>query len=143
MKKIAIFIIIVIIIICGITYLYLNYKANYNISKKTNLEFENYLNQEIYGADLSTVINRAVDSNETNNVTKNNKGIYEDNNKDSIKIEIKMIDNDSIYPMETFYNNGMQEFINYYSNIKFKCVNIKYHEKTQKIKYMLFEQITS
>ena len=34
-------------------------------------------------------------------------------------------------------------FINYYSNIKFKCVDIKYHSSTNQVKYMLFEQITS
>ena len=143
MKKIVIFFGIIIIIICGISYIFLNYKANYNMLKKANLEFENYLNEEIYGTDLSTVINRAVDSNEKNEVEKNNKGIYLDNGKNSISIEVKMIDNDSIYQMETFYKNGMQNFLNYYSNIKFKCTNIKYHESTKKVKYMLFEQITS
>lgn len=143
MKKIVIFFVIIIIIICGISYIFLNYKANYNMSKKANLEFENYLNEEIYGTDLSTVINRAVDNNEKNELEKNNKGIYLDNGKNSISIEVKMIDNDSIYQMETFYKNGMQNFLNYYSNIKFKCTNIKYHESTKKVKYMLFEQITS
>lgn len=143
MKKIVIFFGIIIIIICGISYIFLNYKANYNMSKKANLEFENYLNEEIYGTDLSTVINRAVDNNEKNEVEKNNKGIYLNNDKNSISIEVKMIDNDSIYQMETFYKNGMQNFLNYYSNIKFKCTNIKYHESTKKVKYMLFEQITS
>lgn len=143
MKKIVIFFGIIIIIICGISYIFLNYKANYNMSKKANLEFENYLNEEIYGTDLSTVINRAVDNNEKNEVEKNNKGIYLDNGKNSISIEVKIIDNDSIYQMETFYKNGMQNFLNYYSNIKFKCTNIKYHESTKKVKYMLFEQITS
>lgn len=143
MKKIVIFLIIVIIIICVISYIFLNYKANYNMSKKANLEFENYLNEEVYGTDLSTVMNRAVDNNEKNGVEKNNKGIYIDNGTNSISIEIKMIDNDSIYQMETFYKNGMQNFMNYYSNIKFKCTNIKYHESTKKVKYMLFEQITS
>ena len=143
MKKFVIFLIIIIIIVCGISYIFLNYKANYNISKKSNLEFENYLNEEVYGTDLSTVINRAVDNNEKNEVEKNNKGIYLNNNKTSISIEVKMIDNDSIYQMETFYKSGMQNFMNYYSNIKFKCTNIKYHESTKKVKYMLFEQITS
>lgn len=143
MKKIAIFLIIIIIIICGISYLYLNHKVSYNVSKKANLEFENYLNEEIYGTDLATVINRAVDSNEKNQVLKNNKGIYLNNDKNSISIEIKMIDNDSIYQMETIYNKGIQNFINYYYNIKFKCVEIKYHESTNKVKYMLFNQITN
>lgn len=143
MKKLAMFFIIVIIIISGISYIFLNYKSNYNISKKANLEFENYLNEEIYGIDLATVINRAVDNNEKNEIEKNEKGIYLNNDKDSINIEIKMLDNDSIYQMETFYNNGIQDFINYYSKIKFKCIDIKYHKNTNKVKYMLFEQITS
>ena len=142
MKKIVIFLVIVIIIICAISYIYLNYKANYNISKKANLEFENYLNEEIYGTDLATVINRAIDSNEKNEVEKDNKGMYLNNNKTSISIEVKMIDNDSIYKMETFNKSGIQNFINYYGNIKFKCVDIKYHKSTNKVKYLLFEQIS-
>lgn len=143
MKKLVIFLIIVIVIVSGISYIYLNYKANYNTSKKANLAFEKYLNEEISGTELATVINRAIDSNEKNEVSKNNKGIYINNDKNSINIEIKMIDNDSIYQMETLYNGGIQNFINYYSNIKFKCVEIKYHNSTNKVKYMLFEQITS
>ena len=61
----------------------------------------------------------------------------------TINIEIKMLDDDTIYQMETFYRGGIQNFINYYSNIKFKCVDIKYHSSTNQVKYMLFEQITS
>lgn len=142
MKKIAIFFVIIIMLICGISYLYLNYKANYNMSKKANLEFERYLNEEVYGIDLATIINRAIDNNQKNEVQRNNKGIYQNNNKNSINMEIKMIDNNTIYQMETIYNGGIQNFINYYNNIKFKCIEIKYHESTKKVKYMLFEQIT-
>lgn len=142
MKKIVIFFVIVIIIVCGISYLYLNYKAEYNMSKKANLEFEKYLNEEVYGTDLATIINRAVDNNEKNEVERNNKGIYLNNDTNSISIEIKMTDNDSIYQMETIYNSGIQNFINYYSNIKFKCTNIKYHDSTSKVSYLFFEQIT-
>lgn len=142
MKKIAIFCIIIIFIICGISYLYLNYRANYNTSKKANLEFERYLNEEVYGADLATIINRAVDNNKRNEVERNNKGIYLNNDTNSINIEIKMTDNDSIYQMETIYNGGIQNFVNYYNKIKFKCIEIKYHNSTNKVKYMLFEQIT-
>ena len=138
MKKLLIFFAIVVIIVCVVSYVFLNYKANYNTSKKANLEFENYLNEEIYGTDLSTVINRAIDSNEKNAVEKNNKGIYLNNDKNSISIEVKMNDNDSIYQMETFYKNGMQNFLNYYGNIKFKCTDIKYHKTTNKVKYMLY-----
>ena len=132
MKKVAIFFIIIILIICAIFAMYISYKANYNISKKSNLSFEKYLNEEVYGSELATVINRAIDRNEKNEVEKNNKGIYQNNDTNSI-----------IYQMETFYRGGIQNFINYYSNIKFKCVDIKYHSSTNQVKYMLFEQITS
>ena len=142
MKKIAIFLLIVVIIICIIFGLYINYKTNYNIYRKENLEFEKYLNKEIYGAELVTVINKAINKNEQNAVDKDNKGIYLNNDENSIKIEIMITDNDTIYPMEIIYNGGTQNFISNYRNIQFKCVDIKYHDTTHKVKYMLFEQIT-
>ena len=91
MKKIAIFAMLIVVIICGIFYMHINYKANYNNSKKANLEFEKYLNEEVYGSELATVINRAIDRNEKNEVEKNNKGIYQNNDTNSINIEIKML----------------------------------------------------
>lgn len=142
MKKFIIFFVIVIVIISGISYIYLNYRSEYNSSMKANMEFEKYQDVEVYGADLATIINRAVDRNENNKVSKNNKGIYIDNDSNSISIEIKMKDNDTIYQMETIYNGGIQNFISYYNNIKFKCVDIKYHYSTHKVRYMLFEQVS-
>ena len=143
MKKMIIFFAIVIIIISGITYMYLNYKANYNITKRENWKFESFLNEEVTGVELASVINKAIDNNTQNNVERNHKGIYIDNSTNSISIEVKMIDDDSIYQMETLYNGGMQNFVNYYGKITFKCIDIKYHDSTNKVKYMLFEQITS
>ena len=142
MKKFAIFFIMMIIVICVFFGIYINYKANYNISKKENLEFEKYLNTEIYGTDLATIINKAINSNEKNKVEKDDKGIYKNNDTNSINIEIKMTDNDSIYKMEIIYNGGIQNFIAYYDDIKFKCTEKKYHSSTNKIKYLLFEQIS-
>lgn len=142
MKKIAVFFITIILMICAIFAMYISYKSSYNMSKKANFAFEKYLNEEIYGTDLATVINLAVDKNEKNKITKNNKGMYQNNNENSIQIEIKMLDDDSIYKMEQFYNVGIQNFINYYGNIKFKCTDIKYHSATNQVKYMLFEQTT-
>lgn len=143
MKKIVLFFAMIIIVVCGISYTFLNYKANYNISKKANLEFENYLNVEVSGTDLVTVMNRAIDSNERNEVEKNSKGIYKNNDKNSINIEVKITDNDTLYQMETFNKNGMQNFLSYYGSVKFKCTSIEYHNTTKKVKYMLFEQISN
>ena len=121
--------------------IYINYKANYNILRKENLEFERYLNKEIYGTELITLINKVINNNEKNQVKKSN-GIYVSNNKNSINIEIKMTDIDKIYTMEAIYNGGIQNFVEFYGKIEFKCTNIEYHNSTNKIKYLLFEQIT-
>ena len=91
MKKLAIFFLIIIVIIVGISYIYLNYKANYYQAKKENNQFESYYNQEFYGADVVTIINKAIDNNLTNAVGRDNKGKFIENDTNSIKIDIKMI----------------------------------------------------
>ena len=143
MKKFVIFLVIVVAIVCAISYMYLNFIANRNTAITENMPYETYLNREIFGSDLASVINRAINDNNKNNVEKDEKGIYIANNTNSIKIQVKITDNDTTYDMETFYNSGMDNFIKYYNQIKFKCTNVEYHEATNKIKYMLFEQITS
>ena len=143
MKKFVVFLVIVVAIVCAISYMYLNFIANRNTAITENMPYETYLNREIFGSDLASVINRAINDNNKNNVEKDEKGIYIANNTNSIKIQVKITDNDTTYDMETFYNSGMDNFIKYYNQIKFKCTNVEYHETTNKIKYMLFEQITS
>lgn len=142
MKKFIIFLVVILIIIATVSYIYLDYKVSYDISKKENYQFESYYNQEIFGPDVATVINKAVDKNSTNNISKDNKGNFIENNTNSIKIDIKFLDDDKTHKMEEIFNNGIGTFMQYYSQIKFKCTKIEYHESTKKIKYMLFEQIT-
>lgn len=142
MKKIAIFLLIIIGIVSTISYLYLNSINNQRIAQKENIKFEIYKDEEITGAEVTTLINKAINSNQQNEVEKDKKGRYVDNETNSINIDIKFIDDDVTYNIEKIYNNGMDKFLTYYRNIKFKCVDVQYHDKTQKIKYMLFEQIT-
>ena len=52
-----------------------------------------------------------------------------------------MKDNEKTYKMETIYNKGTEEFMQYYGNIQFKCSKIEYHQSTGKVKYLLFEQL--
>ena len=142
MKKIAIFLLIIIGIVSTISYLYLNSINNQRIAQKENIKFEIYKDEEITGAEVTTLINKAINSNQQNEVEKDKKGRYVDNATNSINIDIKFIDYDVTYNIEKIYNNGMDKFLTYYRDIKFKCVDVQYHDKTQKIKYMLFEQIT-
>ena len=142
MKKFIIFLVVILIIIATVSYIYLNYKVSYDIAKKENYQFESYYNQEIFGPDVATVINKAVDKNSTNNISKDNKGNFIENDANSIKIDIKFLDDDKTHKMEEIFNNGIGTFMQYYSQIKFKCTKIDYHKSTKKVKYMLFEQIT-
>ena len=142
MKKIAIFLLIIIGIVSTISYLYLNSINNQRIAQKENIKFEIYKDEEITGAEVTTLINKAINSNQQNEIEKDKKGRYIDNATNSINIDIKFIDDDVTYNIEKIYNNGMEKFLTYYRDIKFKCVDVQYHDKTQKIKYMLFEQIT-
>ena len=142
MKKIAIFFTIIILIVAGIAYMYINYQINIAKVKQENSVYENYYKREIYGSDVATLINRAVDSNKKNDVEKDSKGQYKDNGTNSINIDLKMLDDEKIYNMEKFHKSGVMQFVEYYRDIKFKCTKIEYHEQTGKIKYLLIEQIT-
>ncbi len=141
MKKLAIIFLIGVILIVGISYMYLNYKASYNEARKTNYQFESYYEKEFYGADVVTLINKAYDNNLTSGVERDKNGIFIENDTNSIKIDVKIIDNDTLYNMETLYIGGMDKFVENYNGIMFKCTKIEYHPN-RKIKYMLIEQIT-
>ena len=86
MKKLAIIFLIGIILIVGISYMYLNYKANYNTIRRENIKFEDYYNKELEVSDVVTLINKAYDYNLTNAVEKDQNGIFKENNINSIKI---------------------------------------------------------
>ena len=101
-----------------------------------------YLNKEITGRELTSVVNKAVNNNEKNKVAKNENKIYEKNDETSISIDILMSDNETTYKMETIYNGGMVTFIQYYGDILFECTKIEYNIKG-KVCYMVFEQKTN
>lgn len=140
MKKIITFLSIIAIILLLLAIKYYNYKDEYSKIKLINTQYESYYKKVLYGTDVATIVNRAVNDNESNNVKKDSKGFYIENDTNSIKVEIKIADNDTTYKMETLYNGGMANFVNYYNNIEFECTKIEYHSKTKRIKYLLFEQ---
>ena len=142
MKKIIGIFIAVVVIILSLLYGYFTYKNNSNSILKQNAEYEKYLNQEIDGTELATVINRVIDNNEKNAIDKDSKRKYIDDNLDTIKMDILITDNETLYDAETIYRGGIENFVKNFNTIKFKCTEIKYHETTKKIKYLLFAQIT-
>lgn len=142
MKKIIILLSIGIIAVAVVGINYINYTKQNSEVLKYNLEFEKNYQKEIYGIDLTTIINKVINNNEKNNVKIGQNKRYISNDTDSINIEIKMTDTDQVYTMETLYNGGMEQFVQYYGNIQFKCTKIEYHKKTGKASYLYFEQIS-
>ena len=71
MKKI--FFTIIVILIVVIVAIALQISSN-NIKNsevlKFNKEFENYKDKKIYGADVTSIINKAIDNNEENSIEK-------------------------------------------------------------------------
>lgn len=142
MKRIAMFLLVIIAIVSTMAYLYLNYIANYNNAQKNNRQFQIYQEQEMTGAEITTLINKVIDYNKQNDVKQDNKGQYIDNETNSLNMDIKFIDDDITYNIEKIYQKGMNLFLSYYRDIKFKCKKVQYHSSTNKISYMLIEQIT-
>lgn len=142
MKKIVIFLVIIVVAVCVVMFQYNSYKRYQNQIKSENNEFEQFTNQEeIYGIDLATIINKSINVNEKNNISKDDKGFFIPNDTNSIEVEIYIKESDTTYRMEQIYKQGTEQFVQFFINEKFKCSKVEYHKKTNRIKYMLFEQI--
>ena len=123
-NTIIIFTVIFIIIISSISGIYLEIKADRRQVAKYNLEYETYLEKTVFGTDIVTIMNKAINQNEINQIQKDEKGYYIENDENSIKIYLKMITIDKTYPMEVFYNNDMTTFIkNFKTFIFIKSAN--------------------
>lgn len=140
MKKVFIFLSIIVIIVGIVGYRYISYKNERKMIQNENLDFDKYANQEVYGLNVATMINKAIDKNNKNKIEKDEQGSFISNDKNSIEIQIYMLDNEKLYSMEKIYNAGIEQFVQYYGDIKFKCSKVEYHKKTGRIKYILFEQ---
>ena len=140
-QQILIILAIFFIIICVICGVLINIQSEKNIIKQENKEYEKYIDKEILGTDLATLIGKAVNTNEKNNISKDDNGYYIDNGKNSIKIDLKMTTLDKTYPMEEIYSKQITKFVQNFNLIKFKCTNIEYHEDTGKVSKLVFEEL--
>lgn len=142
MKKIIICILSVfLVVICIVSYSV--YQKNENTAQigVDNKTYESYYNKEVLGTDIISIINKAIDSNEKNDIKIGEDGNYIDNGKNSIRIEIKFLELDKVITMERINNVGIEKFWSNYGALSFKCTKIEYHEKTHRVKYMYFEEI--
>lgn len=146
MKKNVIIISLILIVIIAICVVGINANSKTSkVIKQQNSEYEKYLTSEIYGTDVITLINKAISSNENNNVQKDEKENYVNNNQNSIQIDLIMITDEekketATYKMEAISKVGIAEFIKNFNTAKFKCTKTEYHEQTGKIAYMEISQ---
>ncbi len=142
MKKVMLIIAAILIAVIAV----LCYKVHLNNIQmsKINLENANFTdlyNKEILGTDVATVLNKVDDLNNKNKVKKDNNESFVENDTDSIKIDIKFKELEDAIPFEKIEKQGINQFIINFGSFSFKCTNIEFHQKTNKIKYMLFEEI--
>lgn len=144
MKKILIYSIIIVLVIIAMIAVYVsNNIRQMQEVQNLNKEYEIYENKEVYGTNVTTIINKAIDSNVKNEIPKDEKGFFIENNKNSIKIELIMLNEDRpvTYQMETIQKTGITGFVKNFNLIKFKCTKIEYHNETKRISKIIFEQI--
>lgn len=141
MKKIIIILLVFIIVLCILLYNFNSIALDKQKISEENAEFELYLNKEIYGIDIASIINKAVDKNTKNEIQKDDKDFFIQNDENSIEIEVYLTEGDDIYKMEQIYKQGTEQFVQFFIDAKFKSSKVEYHEKTGRIKYILFEQI--
>ena len=139
-KTLILLIIIFFIIIAVISINIMDLQSQQKEIKNENASFEKYFNKEILGTELATLINKTVEQNEKNNIQKDNKNYYIENEENSIKIYLKMSTIEKTYPMEEIYVNNTSNFVKNFNFIKFKCTSIEYHKRTGKISKLIFEE---
>ena len=141
MKKITVFFVIVIAILGFIWYIYEENKISINEKISYNNYYESLSNKEILGSEFASILNKAINDNENNEVKKDEKGLYIDNGVNSIKIDVKFKDYDKVIQFEKLSKKDVSEFIDLYGLAKFKLTKIDYHKKGKKVKYLYFEEV--
>lgn len=73
---------------------------NKNIVKMRNYnkQYEEYLQKVVYGTDVITLINKATNENMKNNIPKDEKGYFIENDINSIKVEINLLYDEKLTP---------------------------------------------
>lgn len=144
MKKILIILLILSIILVVGVYSVYRYRTNVYQIQKQNREYEQYYNINVLGTELISIINKTIDLNTKNNITKDDKGYFVDNGENSIKInvEFKYKNDTKTISMEEIASTGVESFVKVYSTANFKCTKIEYHEKTHNVKNVTFEEVS-
>ncbi len=88
--------------------------------------YEEYKDKTVFGTDVATIINKAVDDNAKNS--------------HSIEVKIKFLESEEMYSMEPIIKQGIQTFIQHYGEKTFTCTQIDY--EAHKITTIWIEEIS-
>lgn len=142
-KAIIVILVLIFCIVISFSTAYNTFKSQERELTNFNGEYEYYYDREIYGAELATIINKITNNNSKYNVQKDSKGNYIEDEQNSIKMDIYIIDSDTTYSIERIYSLGTERFVQNFNSAKFKCTKIEYHEQSKKVKYLYFEQTSN
>ncbi len=146
-KNIAIICIILIIVIasmCMIFANYTSYKENQRKVQNINNEFLKYEKSIVQINTIVTAMNRAIQNNQDNKISKNDDGEYIENDTNSIKIFLEIKSREIVIPMEKLIlgeKAGIEKTSYAFSDMLFQITNIEYHEKTGQVKKVIFTAI--
>lgn len=143
MKKTLFILISILIILLSTTFIFL--KNNIDSEKDImnfNTYYESYLDKHFFGAEVATIISKAMDNNEKYARQKDERDFYISDNKFSVRIFLKIVGSNKIYEMETINKVGISEFISNFNVMTFTCTDIKYHHETKRVSEMYIEEVT-
>ena len=109
--------------------------------KQFNQIFEEYKDKTLLGSEVASLINKAIDNNEKNQISKNDKGIYQEDGKYSVQIFVKLEKEGEYFTMERINALKITEFVKNFSLQDFKCTGIEYHKETKRVSKVYFESI--
>ena len=142
MKKTLLLILIALgITIIALAGILVNRKFAENEARKPNLEYEYILEKEMYGTDIVTIINKAMNNNQKYEIDIDENGNYINDNRYSIQVEIAFIGMEENFTMERICRVGIEEFMRAFNISKFKCINKQYHEETKRLSKIVLQEI--
>lgn len=104
MKKTIIIILAVLIIVLALFVGWYNQAlSEKRLVSNYNSEYEQYIEETITGVDLTTVINKAVDNNETYSIEKDENSLYINDENYCTEVYIKLAEEGDFFAMEAFY----------------------------------------
>ncbi len=143
MKKFILIIILLITITALIGFGIIQYRTNILQAQERNQMYESYQGIDFLGTQLISLINKTIDDNQKLGIPKDENGKYLSDDENCIRIKIKFIYKDDIkeIDMEDIASGGTNSFVERYSTATFRCAEIEYHEGSNNVKQITFEEI--